>query len=81
MLNPDMADNIDLHQAKWRLRYVQGLLRHHRTKRRPQNFSWRVEQAELLDRISHAHVHLEEELRKESPGAKKGGCTLPFPAF
>lgn len=75
------VENIDLAQAQWRVRHVQGLLRHHRTKRRRPDFSWHVDKVELIDRLSHAHVHLETELRKGAAHSGPDACTLPLPAL
>ena len=80
MLQHDV-ETIDLVQAKWRVRHVQGLLSNHRTKRGP-NFAWHIDKVELVDRLSHAHVDLEQELRKgQSHHTKDRVNTLPFPAL
>jgi hypothetical protein len=75
------VENIDLDQAKWRIRHVEGLLRHHRTKRRRPNFAWHVDRVKLIDRLSHAHVHLEKELRTQGVQSKSGAGKIPLPAL
>jgi hypothetical protein len=56
-------------------------LRHHRTKRRRPNFAWHVDRVELIDRLSNAHVNLEQELRKEGPQSQGGPGAIPLPAL
>ncbi|RBP46601.1 hypothetical protein DES53_102993 [Roseimicrobium gellanilyticum] len=80
MLDQNVGD-IDLDQAKWRVRHVEGLLRHHRTKRSRPNFAWHVDKLELIDRLSHAHVHLEKELRSLHTHSGLGASTTPLPAL
>ena len=75
------TENIDLEQAKWRVRHVQGLLSHHRTKRQQRNHLWRVDELELIDRLSHAHVDLEKVLHRGRAQAKDPLGSLPLPAL
>jgi hypothetical protein len=75
------VENIDLDQVKWRVRHLQGLLRHHRTKLPRKFHSWRVDELELLDRLSLAHGELESKVRSDKSLTKGRRHTLPLPAL